>query len=201
MKFVTFSVLAGDPRLGALIEDSTQIVDLAAAGETVAGTNRAAFASLLALIEAGEDALENACGLLVDPPDDTVLATDAVRLLSPIPRPPQIRDCLCFEEHLLQAYAVLRKVRASAEADPKAALKRFEKEGLFKIPDVWYEQPIYYKANRFSVIGPDEDVIWPDYAELLDYEMEFGCFIGRRGRNIAEGSARDYIFGYSIFND
>ena len=44
--------------------------------------------------------------------------------------------------------------------------------------------PLYYKANRLSVIGPGEDVIWPAYAELLDYEMEFGFFIGKAGRDI-----------------
>jgi 2-keto-4-pentenoate hydratase/2-oxohepta-3-ene-1,7-dioic acid hydratase in catechol pathway len=37
---------------------------------------------------------------------------------------------------------------------------------------VWYEQPIYYKANRFSVVGADADVRWPAYAQLLDYELE-----------------------------
>ena len=201
MKLVTFTSFNERLRAGALIENGTQVVDLAAADQAINGQPGSNFASILAMIEGGDDALEAAYGLLVDPPEETVFSLESVRLKTPVPQPPQIRDCLCFEEHLLQAYAVLRKVRADAELNPKAALKRYEKEGLFKIPDVWYEQPIYYKANRFSVIGPDEDVVWPDYAELLDYEMEFGCFIGRGGKNIPEGDAQDYIFGYSIFND
>ena len=51
------------------------------------------------------------------------------------------------------------------------------------------------------MIGPGADVIWPAYAELLDYEMEFGFFIGKAGRDIAVENARHHIFGYSIFND
>ncbi len=125
----------------------------------------------------------------------------AVTLRTPLPTPPQIRDCLCFEEHLIQAYTVLRKNRAAAEPDPEAALAEFEKKGLFQIPDVWYRQPIYYKANRLAVIGDGEDVVWPDYADVLDYELEFGFFIGKRGKDIPKERAREHIFGYSIFND
>jgi hypothetical protein len=32
-------------------------------------------------------------------------------------------------------------------------------------PPVFYKQPIYYKANRFAVIGTDEDVVWPAYSK------------------------------------
>jgi len=66
---------------------------------------------------------------------------------------------------------------------------------------VFYEQPIYYKANRFSVIGTDQDVIWPHYSRVLDFELEFGCYIRKPARDIKAADARDYIFGYTIFND
>jgi 2-keto-4-pentenoate hydratase/2-oxohepta-3-ene-1,7-dioic acid hydratase in catechol pathway len=51
------------------------------------------------------------------------------------------------------------------------------------------------------VIGPDADVRWPRYANLLDYELEFACVIGRSGVDIPREKARDHIFGYTIFND
>jgi 2-keto-4-pentenoate hydratase/2-oxohepta-3-ene-1,7-dioic acid hydratase in catechol pathway len=70
-----------------------------------------------------------------------------------------------------------------------------------EIAQVWYEQPLYYKCNRFSVIGPEADIQWPSYSEYLDYELEFGAFIGRTGKNIAPESAHAHIFGYCIFND
>lgn len=201
MKLVTFVGEAGDDRVGAWIDDSAKIVDLAAADETINGMVDPFFDSMLDLIEGGDEALEAAYGLIVDPPESVVYPTESITLRTPVPQPPQIRDCLCFEEHLTQAYAILRKVKAAGEPDPEAALAEYERQGLFRIPEVWYQQPIYYKANRFSVIGTDTDVIWPAKAEMLDYEMEFGFFIGKGGKDIPKEKALDHIFGYSVFND
>ena len=199
MRLVTFRKTGGADRLGALIENDTAIVDL--------HTARAepAFTSMLDLIEAGDDvkdnALDGARAIVNAPPARAVIDATEVSLQTPLPRPPQIRDCLCFEEHLKRAYNVLRKNRAAAEPDPVAALKEFEEKGLFGVPEVWYQQPLYYKANRLAVIGTDEDVLWPDYAEVLDYELELGFFIGKGGKNITKQEAGSHIFGYSIFND
>ena len=195
MRLVTFRGADGADRLGALVENDTAIVDLFRARA------EPAFASMLALIEGDDDALAGARKIVADPPAGAVIEAASVTLRTPLPRPPQIRDCLCFEEHLKQAYTVLRRNRAAAEPDPEEALKRFEAQGLFRIPEVWYRQPIYYKANRFAVIGTGEDVLWPSYAEVMDYELEFGFFIGKGGKNIPRERAREHIFGYSIFND
>lgn len=206
MKLVTFENPdeAGKLRLGALGRGETAVVDQRAADAALGGTDGRRFSSMLAMIEAGEPALDAARGIVERAErcgGPFVREADAVRLATPIPAPPQIRDCLCFEEHLVRAYAVARRLRAAQEPDPEAALKAFEEKGLFRVPEVWYRQPIYYKANRFSVIGPGEDVVWPGYAEILDYELEFGCFIGRSGKDIPRGEASRHIFGYSIFND
>ena len=64
-----------------------------------------------------------------------------------------------------------------------------------------YEEPIYYKCNRFTVVGTGTDVVMPGYTQQLDYELEFGFFLGRRGKNIRREDARGHIFGYCIFND
>ena len=72
---------------------------------------------------------------------------------------------------------------------------------MFRIPEIRYRQPIYYKANRLAVIGHDEAILWPRYAEAMDYEFEFGFFIGKGGKNIARQDANAHIFGYSIYND
>jgi len=44
-------------------------------------------------------------------------------------------------------------------------------------------------------------VCWPKYTNRLDYELEFGVFIGRIGRDISREQARRHIAGYTIFND
>jgi len=109
-----------------------------------------------------------------------VYAPGAVRLCAPVPRPNSIRDTLSFETHMRNSLKAL---------------------GWPEIPKVWYEIPIYYKGNPCAVIGPDETIRWPSYTERLDYELEFGCFIGRAGRDISEAEAHRHIAGYTIFND
>ena len=195
MRLVTFKTSDGAVRLGALIENDSNVVDLHSAK---AENN---FKSMLALIEGGVDALEGAKKIVSDPPSTAVQELSNVTLQTPLACPPQVRDFLCFEDHLIQSYNLLRQNRAALEPDPEAALKRFEDQGLFRIPDIFYQQPIFYKANRLTVVGPDENILWPQYAEDMDFELEFGFFIGTGGKNIKKEVAHKHIFGYSIFND
>jgi 2-keto-4-pentenoate hydratase/2-oxohepta-3-ene-1,7-dioic acid hydratase in catechol pathway len=102
---------------------------------------------------------------------------EEVRLLAPLPRPNSIRDCLAFEEHLKNSM------------------------GGQAIPPAWYEMPVYYKGNPDTVAGPGDDVVWPAYTQLLDYELEFAAVIGQQGVNIPKEEAWGYIAGYTIFND
>jgi len=201
MKLITF--LDGDntERPGIWVEEETKIVDLQSSNIKNGRSLNPAFISVLKIIEGGEVSLAAIDTELSSPHSEAILKTEDVKLCSPITQPPQIRDCLCFEQHLVQAYEVLRKIEASKEPNPEAALLEYEKQGLFRIPDVWYQQPIYYKANRFSVIGTNEDILWPPYANVMDFELEFGFFIGKTGRDIPREKAKDHIFGYSIFND
>ena len=104
---------------------------------------------------------------------------EKIRLLAPVPRPNSIRDTLSFEGHMIN----------------------FERRTGKTTPPRWYEAPVYYKGNSDSVIGPDDDVHWPDYTEKLDYELEFGIYIGKTGVNISVEEASNYIGGYTIFND
>jgi 2-keto-4-pentenoate hydratase/2-oxohepta-3-ene-1,7-dioic acid hydratase in catechol pathway len=141
--------------------------------------------SVLAIVEGGPDALDRAAETLKRPPREAVFALGEVTLLAPIPQPPQMRDFLCFEKHLQQAFAAVARLRGT-EA---------------RIPRIWYERPIFYHPNRFNVCGTGADVPWPAYSERMDFELEFGCYIGKSGKDIPKERAREHIFGYTIFND
>ena len=106
-----------------------------------------------------------------------------------------------FEQHLTQALQQHARLVANETTDPDQTYHDLMESQAFAIPPVWYQQPIYYKGNRFSVIGPDEDIVWPSYSERLDYELEIAAIIGRTGKNIARDRAHDHIFGYTIYND
>jgi 2-keto-4-pentenoate hydratase/2-oxohepta-3-ene-1,7-dioic acid hydratase in catechol pathway len=168
MKLVTFRKGSGSPRAGALADGT--VVDLE-------------IESVLAIVEAGENGLDRAAEALKR--QVAAFPLGEVTLLAPIPAPPQMRDFLCFEKHLVQAFGAVAKLRGT-EA---------------RIPNVWYERPLFYHPNRFNVCGTGADVPWPAYSERMDFELEFGCWIGRPGRDIPRERAREHIFGYSIFND
>ena len=70
-----------------------------------------------------------------------------------------------------------------------------------EIAKVWYERPIYYKGNPFSVVGHGAEVHWPSYSRVIDYELEIGVVVGRGGKNIPRADALSHVFGYTVFND
>jgi 2-keto-4-pentenoate hydratase/2-oxohepta-3-ene-1,7-dioic acid hydratase in catechol pathway len=198
VKLATFQTSGGE-RIGAVVDGDSRIVDLQAAHAVRYGKVSPSLANMQALIEAGDAGLDLANAMSADRVASCPLVD--VRLLAPVPVPVQIRDCLCFELHLKQAYQKAREMRAAKSPDPSAALREMEEKGILAVPSVFYERPIYYKANRFSVIGTDTDVIWPSYSQLRDFELEFGIFTKGRGADIAKADAANYIFGYTIFND
>jgi 2-keto-4-pentenoate hydratase/2-oxohepta-3-ene-1,7-dioic acid hydratase in catechol pathway len=204
MKLVTFRGADGAHRVGALAAEGAAIVDLAR-GAALLGGGAETFRDMLALIDGGRAALERAAEIVAAVSargvDEAWIDAAGVRLVAPVPEPRQMRDCLCFEQHLVQARGQRYRKLAAAAPDPAAAWRNFEESGALAIPQVWYDQPIYYKQNRFSVVGPEADIVWPRYSDVMDYELEFGVFIARRGKDIPREAARDYIFGYTIFND
>ncbi|MBU0514222.1 MAG: fumarylacetoacetate hydrolase family protein [Proteobacteria bacterium] len=182
MKLITYQEQEGAQKVGALLDDLQTIVDLSEK-----------FVDMPALIDGGQAALDLA-RQMVEARAATVLRGE-VKLKAPLPVPRQIRDFMCFEKHFRQAYRQGARRKVGVLAPLLTAL------GLVRIPRVWYEQPIYYKSNRFSVIGPDEDVIWPAYSQEMDFELELAIVIGGQGKDIPLEKARDHIFGYTIFND
>jgi 2-keto-4-pentenoate hydratase/2-oxohepta-3-ene-1,7-dioic acid hydratase in catechol pathway len=76
----------------------------------------------------------------------------------------------------------------------------FKKRGE-PIPQAWYEIPAYYKGATVGFIGPEEEILWPSYTDVLDYELELGMVIGRDGYNVKAEDAHKHIFGFTILND
>ena len=181
MRLVTF-VASGGQRIGALADDNAgSSIFVAARGD--AGP---AFASMQALIEGGPTALDRAREIVADAQRTGrgMIETTSVKLLAPLPSPPQMRDFLCFEKHLIQAFTQIQRMRTATAPDPEKALRELEKQGAFKPPKIWYERPSFYKPSRFAVCGTDQDVTWPAYSKTIDYELEFACVIGAPGRDI-----------------
>ncbi|MGH3597949.1 MAG: DUF2437 domain-containing protein, partial [Mycobacterium sp.] len=77
------------------------------------------------LREAGEDALHSSSQLV---------PLDEATLMAPIPRPPSIRDSLCFLDHMRNCQAAMGGGRV--------------------LKDTWYRIPAFYFACPSTVLGP-----------------------------------------------
>lgn len=201
MRLVTFVNSEGLELAGALIEQDQSVLDLQKAYTLLHGGRAAALVSILSLAESGEEGMELARTLVAKAPLGAVQDRASVRLRAPIQPPPQMRDFSCFELHLRQSFAAARRLRAMRTPDPEATLQAMNTSADDRVIETFNRQPIYYKCNRFAVIGADDQFEWPTYSKALDFELEFGCYIGKRGKDIKRENARQHIFGYTIFND
>ncbi len=194
MKLATFRH-NGRIRLGVVLEKPWRVLDLSGLASSVPE-----FRDMLALMEAGPGALAVAGRLVAQYGADPryALALDAVRLLAPVPQPAQMRDFSVFPDHIKNAAAGMARLAAWDRGDYGAAAAV---QGLAEVPEPYRSQPVYYFTNRFSVVGPETDIVWPRYSKIMDFELEFGVFIGTGGRDIAPDDAAAHIFGYTIFND
>jgi 2-keto-4-pentenoate hydratase/2-oxohepta-3-ene-1,7-dioic acid hydratase in catechol pathway len=200
LKLATF-LADGSERLGLVHSNGRRVFDLAAAAERE-GVSNPAFRSMLALIEADEAGAEAAQDTFRKrgSEEDLSFGIDSVRLLSPLPQPPQIRDAMSYPLHIQQS---LRRGHAMAalKREGEAASNAILAKPLDELPSVYRTIPIYYITNRMTVRGHDSTVRWPRYSQLIDYELELAAVTRRSRANIPLAEAHNHIFGYTIFND
>ncbi|RQT14858.1 fumarylacetoacetate hydrolase family protein [Burkholderia contaminans] len=97
----------------------------------------------------------------------------------PASNPPVLRDGLTFVEHI------------------KGWHERMNRD----VPDCMLQIPGYTKNSPTTVIGHDAVVPWPGYINQMDYELELGYVIGRRGASVRPEDAMQYVFGLTLYND
>lgn len=61
-------------------------------------------------------------------------------------------------------------------------------------------EPLIFLKPPTAVIGPEENIVLP-HKRRIDYECELAMVISKKGKDIIESKAKDYILGYTCFND
>ena len=177
MRFASFSRNGQTTHLGAVLPGE-RILDL-----TTASPNEPAFRSMLALIDGGPAALEEARRLAargLDGPKAALWPLDEIRLAAPIPRPRRNVFCvgLNYRSHIEQN---ARALGIHAE-----------------IGDV----PLFFTKPTTAVIGPGDPIRHDDrLTSKLDYEVELGVIIGTGGTWIQEADALNHVFGFTLVNE
>ncbi len=159
MKLLTFSESGGEPRVGALLDEST-IIDL----EAAAGENGGCFRSMMDLINSGSSGIARARGLLEEAQHGRLASAlksrAEITLLAPIPRPAKNIFCVGrnYVDHVTEGY----KARGMD----------------IKLP----EHPQFFTKPCTAVIACGDTI--PRHGgitEKLDYEVELAVIVGKTG--------------------
>jgi acylpyruvate hydrolase len=193
MKLVTFQAEYGE-RLGAVMDD--HILDLHMAcelyyaerghGKPRVMAQALCPPSMVEFLGGGDEALDLARHLLAEFREyistprvkqdfaerRIIVQRRGLRLAAPVPRPGKI---LCLGMNY----------RDHAE------------EAGEDIPEV----PVIFTKPPDCVIGPGDPILLPKVSDQVDYEIELAFVVGRRAKNVPDGSAMGYVAGYTIFHD
>jgi 2-keto-4-pentenoate hydratase/2-oxohepta-3-ene-1,7-dioic acid hydratase in catechol pathway len=205
MRLVTFR-LQGLQEIGALTPADSKIIRLQAAEKLRSGKPNPHLQDMLAFLRGGSaarDVAQEAAEFeLAQQPEGIVVDRISVELLSPVPRPESIREFMVFEQHVINCTRRFGMPRWMASLDRSVEKILGRKASLaYRAARPWYERPVYYKGNRMNVIGDGASVTIPRYTQKFDWELEFGIFLCGLGRDIPKEKARDFIGGFTIFND
>jgi 2-keto-4-pentenoate hydratase/2-oxohepta-3-ene-1,7-dioic acid hydratase in catechol pathway len=61
--------------------------------------------------------------------------------------------------------------------------------------------PLIFMKPSTTVIGHEDDIVYPGMSRQVDYEAELAVVIGKACRNVPVESFQDYVLGYSCIND
>jgi acylpyruvate hydrolase len=62
-------------------------------------------------------------------------------------------------------------------------------------------QPIYFLKSHNAICGPGDPILLPPNSTQVDFEAELAVVLGKRGTEIPEERAHEFVAGYMILND
>jgi 2-keto-4-pentenoate hydratase/2-oxohepta-3-ene-1,7-dioic acid hydratase in catechol pathway len=137
--------------------------------------------SMQHIIERASECLPLIPKLIEDADASLWTPLNQVKLCAPIPMP--VRNILCL------GWNYAEHAKESTQA-----------KGLH-IQDL-PQHPIVFTKATTTVNGPFDDVVYDEMvSNRLDWEVELGVVIGKKGRHVTQQDVPDYIFGYTVIND
>lgn len=169
------------PRIGIVLSDG-RVIDVE--NEAKRHKMKLAFAanSMLSLVASGDAGLAQIKALSDKAGSMKLVSLDQVRLMSPIPNP--ARNIYCVGWNYLDHFEEGKDARAD------------------KAVSTYPEHPVFFTKGTHVMNGPFDPIFYDaSFAQTSDWEAELAVVIGKKGRNILEENAMDYVYGYSAFND
>jgi 2-keto-4-pentenoate hydratase/2-oxohepta-3-ene-1,7-dioic acid hydratase in catechol pathway len=180
LRLATFSTATEQALRTGVVRDDGRVIDLGKEAKRKGTTLAFDSASMISLIAGGDAALKQVRALAQGAAAADHPKLEEVRLASPIPVPQR------------NIYAVGWNY-----------LEHFEEGKAMRDPNQKYpEHPVFFTKGQHCMNGPFSPIPYDaNVSKLIDWEGELAVIIGKRGRNITEASAMDYVFGFSVIND
>ena len=169
------------PRIGIVLNDGS-VIDVESEAKRLKLKLAFAANSMTSLIASGDAGLAQVKALSEKTAGMKLLPLAQVKLLSPIPKPE--RNIYCVGWNYLDHFEEGKDVRAD--------------KAVTNLPD----HPVFFTKGTHTMNGPFDPIPYDaSLTSTADWEAELAVVIGRKGRNISEENAMDYIYGYAVYND
>ena len=63
------------------------------------------------------------------------------------------------------------------------------------------DSPLMFLKPATAVIGPGDNIIYPELSKQVDFEGELGIVIGKKAHLLDAAASMKYVLGYTCFND
>jgi 2-keto-4-pentenoate hydratase/2-oxohepta-3-ene-1,7-dioic acid hydratase in catechol pathway len=177
LRLVSFTPKSGGATRVGAVNDAGGVVDFGQAAH--AAGIRLAFdpASMISLTVSGATGLAQARHLAGTGAHHTLAN---VTLLAPLPTP--TRNVYAVGWNYLEHFE--ESLTAKKAAAPLPA------------------HPVFFTKDTHTVNAPFGTIPYnPAVSVKIDWEGELAVIIGKRGRNVTEADAMNYVFGYTVIND
>ena len=172
--------MGASSRLGLVTNDGL-VVDIPAEAARQKLTLSFDPTSMISLAASGNRGLLDLAALFKGRSNSS-LNVNQVVLLSPIPKPQS--NIYCVGWNYLDHFDEGMQSRADK------AVKEYPKV------------PVLFTKGTQTMNGPFDSIPYDgSYSTAIDWEAELAVVIGKKGKNISEENAMDYVFGYSAYND
>ncbi|NOX38108.1 MAG: fumarylacetoacetate hydrolase family protein [Calditrichaeota bacterium] len=118
-------------------------------------------------------------------------------------QPLSFRDFSIWEAHFIQAKWGLIQRFLPGKAKVLRMYQKLTGKPHPKMlpPPMFYQVPVYYMGNHLQFYPDGAEIPWPQYSQLLDYELEIGVILSRPLYNASPEEALDAIGGFTLIND
>ncbi len=140
--------------------------------------------SMLSFVASGDSGMAQMQLLVAKAAKSRVMSVpvNQVKFLSPIPKPQS--NIYCVGWNYLEHFEEGKEARAD------------------KAVSTYPQSPVFFSKATHTMNDPFGAIPYDaSFTGTADWEAELAVVIGKRGRNIPEDQAMNYVFGYSAFND